>query len=128
GGKTGGQSLSSIRLGNTVADLFRGEHAPQEAVTKTLHRSPDPGHLNHVNSCAYNHLDAFQGTIPSPPVGELPHKLTRDNSDSCGYNVPAVFGSVVQRFCTQAHQPALPEEKRKFRYKECVQHNGTRNS
>jgi hypothetical protein len=56
GSKASRQTLGSIRLGSAVAYLFGGKNAVQEAVTKALYGSPDPGHLSQVNSCAYNHL------------------------------------------------------------------------
>jgi hypothetical protein len=56
GSETGGQTLSSIRPGSTVADLFWSEDAGKEAPPKAFHGSLDPGDLGDVNSCAYNHL------------------------------------------------------------------------
>lgn len=56
GGKTSRQALGGIHLGSAVSDLFRSKDTGQKAVAKALHSSPDPAYLNHINSCAYNHL------------------------------------------------------------------------
>src|SRR5258708_298430 len=55
-GKSGGQTLSRIRLGQTVSGLLRSKDPLQKTVSKAIHSSLDPGHLSDVNSCAYNHL------------------------------------------------------------------------
>ena len=64
GGKAGGQPLSGIHLGGTVADLFRSEDPGQKTLSKAFDRSPDPRDFGDINSCAYNHLR--ESKVPQP--------------------------------------------------------------
>ena len=130
GGKPSRQTFSEVELGKAVFDLCRGENPGQKTVSKALHGGLDPGHFGDVNSCPYNHLDALpRYHMEVVRVSTRMNHFMRDK-------LWMVHGIICLRFFEALYSStALPatclhylEEKRKFRNKECVQHNGTRNS
>src|SRR5262249_28600305 len=109
GGKPGRQALLWIRLTGAVMNLRRRKNPFEEALSKALYHSLDPGHLGNINSRTYNHLAG----LLSYHTG-VPRLSFRDNSGQGRYNELANFEAFVQQSCTYCILPALPEEKRKF--------------